>query len=532
MTKKARQTTAAGLTRRDLLKTSGLALGGLALGGTMVGAGAPPARAAERCGRNGCGYPNGIPTRQYTYPTQLDPFTPNTPLDPDELRITFLGSGFPPARRAQQMMSIFVEVGPWVCDPNGAPGHATDAFVFDCGAGVLTNYTAMGISLGRMDKVFISHLHADHMSDLSAIYGFGPAYDRKSPLYVWGHGPSGVKSPRPPRRLYDDGTKAFCTNLREAMRWHSESMSFLPTSYAGYPSPTREGWGLPCDPVPVADDPPDDAYALVPIELDWTKSGHVPGDNVAYHNRITGVKVTHFPVIHCRQGSVGYKLEWTNPAVPGAPPLTMIYTSDTRPETMSIAQAKNMDPQTGVARGVDVFIHEMILPPELMAMKNIGLPAPDYSDPRFAGAVYIAKTVEESSHTPQGAYGYLLSQIRPRPKLAVIAHFPVADDTVACALQSVQAHFPDASYPVLGRDIVWATDLMVLSVKAGQITQRMGQVGDYTFGVPENLPGNQETPKYHTAQGLMDPTAQLDLTTLLPPYNTETKTWNYCENGY
>ncbi|MBP1779661.1 MAG: hypothetical protein H6Q86_5672 [candidate division NC10 bacterium] len=31
MTKKARQTTAAGLTRRDLLKTSGLALGGLAV---------------------------------------------------------------------------------------------------------------------------------------------------------------------------------------------------------------------------------------------------------------------------------------------------------------------------------------------------------------------------------------------------------------------------------------------------------------------------------------------------------------------
>ncbi|MBS1202860.1 MAG: Metal-dependent hydrolase of the beta-lactamase superfamily III-like protein, partial [Chromatiaceae bacterium] len=84
------------------------------------------------------------------------------------------------------------------------------------------------------------------------------------------------------------------------------------------------------------------------------------------------------------------------------------------------------------------------------------------------------------------ASGYLLSQILPRPKLAVIAHFPVADDTVASALQSVQAHFSDASYPVPGRDIVWATDLLVLSVKAGQIAQRMGQVGDYTVGVPRN----------------------------------------------
>ena len=130
------------------------------------------------------------------------------------------------------------------------------------------------------------------------------------------------------------------------------------------------------------------------------------------------------------------------------------------------------------------------------------------------------------------ASGYLLSQILPRPKLAVIAHFPVADDTAACALQSVQSHLSDASYPVFGRDIVWATDQLVLSVKAGQITQRMGQVGDYTFGVPRNVPADRMTPKYHTANWLMDPTAQLDLTTLFPAYNEVTKTWNYCENGY
>ena len=54
---------------------------------------------------------------------------------------------------------------------------------------------------------------------------------------------------------------------------------------------------------------------------------------------------------------------------------------------------------------------------------------------------------KNSSHTPQGAFGYLLSQINPRPRLTVIAHFPMANDTVACALNSVQAHFPDISEP-------------------------------------------------------------------------------------
>ena len=92
-----------------------------------------------------------------------------------------MGSGFPPPRRAQQMMSVFVEVG-W----NDKTQMPLDQFVFDCGAGVVSNYGAMNVGYGRMDKVFIAHLHGDHMSDLTHIYCFGPSADRKSPLYVWG----------------------------------------------------------------------------------------------------------------------------------------------------------------------------------------------------------------------------------------------------------------------------------------------------------------------------------------------------------
>ncbi len=406
--------------------------------------GSGKASAQQECDDNGCNYPvEPATTQEYLYPDELDQFTPDMQpqLDSDEMRITFLGTGFPLVRRAQQMMSIFVEVGPWVPDPNGGFGKATDSFIFDCGAGSLTNYSAMGIAFSRMDKIFISHLHGDHMSDLIAIYCFGPASDRKWPLYVWGSGPSGVLNPGSAGPLYyDDGTYAFCDNLRRAMRWHTEAFSFLSTGWANYPIPTRESWGLPSDPVPVGDDAPNDGYGLVPIELDWTKYGAVPGDNVAYNNPTTGVKITHFPVVHDRKGSMGYKLEWNG--------LSMIYTSDTRPETRCIEQARNVDPVTGVARGVDVFIHEMILPPEVLAMKQMGLPAPDYTNNRFKQSVQQAATVEENSHTPQGAFGYLLSQILPRPRLTVVAHFPVADDTVKCALNSVQAHFPpNSGYP-------------------------------------------------------------------------------------
>jgi ribonuclease Z len=438
----------------------------------------------------------------------------------DEMRITFLGTAFPPARRAQQMMSIFVEVGPWIPDAGGGFGKAKDSFVFDCGAGALTNYGAMGIAFSRMDKIFISHLHADHMSDLSAIYCFGPASDRKWPLYVWGQSPSGITCPawgdNPPTQ-YDDGTNAFCQNLRAAMRWHSESFSFLQTSYANYEIPTKYDWGTPCDLIPVGDDPSDDGYGLVPIQLDWTEVG-----GVAYDNSKTGVKITHFPVIHARKGSMGYKLEWNG--------LSMMYTSDTRPETVSIGQADNVDPITQVAKGVDVFIHEMILPPELLTMKNYpGLtsPPPPGSNPSFDKAVKNTSKIEESSHTPQGAFGYLLSQINPRPRLTVISHFPVADDTVKCAMNSVRAHFPKGGYPEFGKDIIWSTDLMVLRVRKGkkgkppQIEQLMGKVSDYTFGPPQNVYAPLKDPKYPT------PTAQLDTTNLiLPGDNT------YCDNGY
>ena len=38
-------------------------------------------------------------------------------------------------------------------------------------------------------------------------------------------------------------------------------------------TPAKEKWGLPVLPAAVPDDPWGDAYAMVPIELDWSKVG-------------------------------------------------------------------------------------------------------------------------------------------------------------------------------------------------------------------------------------------------------------------
>lgn len=78
------------------------------------------------------------------------------------------------------MRSIFVEVG-WDKEKQMPLDH----FVFDCGSGVCANYNAMDVGYGRMNKIFITHLHGDHMSDLNHIYCFGPSGDRKSPQFAF-----------------------------------------------------------------------------------------------------------------------------------------------------------------------------------------------------------------------------------------------------------------------------------------------------------------------------------------------------------
>jgi ribonuclease Z len=534
------------LTRREMLILSGAAVGGLAIGGGMLGPQVGSAAAAEVGEGDACTCPDGpacrwdhpVKSERYVYFDQLPPFYPFSgetgstipKLGADEMRITFMGSSIPGnLRKKQQMMSIFVEVG-W----DEVRQMPLDQFIFDCGSGVCTNYNAMNVGFGRMNKVFLNHLHGDHMSDLTHIYCFGPSADRLSPLYVWGCSNSGVESPPGSGKYYDDGIKTFCEHLRAACRWHTESFGFQQTRYTPFDPPDPkllpENWGLPCDPIPVGDDPPNDSYAMIPIELDWEKHGEIEGDNIAYHNQHTGVKITHFPVIHARKGSLGYKLEWTPPGIPGAKTLSMIYSSDTKPEYHCIEQAKNGD------EGVDVFVHEMIVPAQVWAMKAAHMPELPPVDNRIVQQIQM---VQNSSHTPQGAFGYLLSQIDPRPRLTVATHFPVSDDTVECAMKSVMQH----CNVVQGRDpkpkedaarITWSFDLMVITVSKDQILEQRGVVSDFEYNsMPQPVPGVRDIPaKYSYPNGVGNPYAQIDETMAVPACDPDTLECNYREDGY
>jgi ribonuclease Z len=480
------------LTRRNVLKIPAVALGGLVLGSAMSGCSSSSSASAAT---------GPDPTKTNSLISGLAPYYPRTEtLGANEMRITFLGTSCIP-RLAQECNSIFVEVG-------SGPDGPLDQFVFDCGTGVIAKYNAMGIQIRKLNKIFLTHLHGDHMSDLTHIYCFGPSADRKSPLYIWGPGPSGLADPN--GYIYnDDGTKVFCQRFRDAMRWHTESFSFGATSYASCPTPAKNqsDWGLSSRPAfaPVVpstgpQDGNTDGYAIVPIELDWTKKGTVPDDNVAYNNVATGVKITHFPVIHCRKGSIAYKLEWTIPSS-GGKTLTIIFSGDTKPNYDMIDQAING------GNGIDVLLHEMVVPAEVWAAKNLGYSnvAQAKTDPLWVPASNYALAVQNSSHTPQGAFGYLLSQITPNPpRLAVATHFQATDDTIASALASIRNHYPTGEVTV-------AADLMVLNVTPTTIKQRRAVVSDYAwYPVAHIYPDLNLPPKYPNA------TAQIDLTREVP----------------
>ena len=151
--------------------------------------------------------------------------------------------------------------------------------------------------------------------------------------------------------------------------------------------------------------------------------------------------------------------------------------------------------------------------------------------PEFERAKTYAEMVQNSSHTPQGAFGYLLSKMNPPPRLAVATHFQAADDTIASAMQSVRNHYPVG-------EITFASDLMVINVSATKIIQRRAVVSPYAF-MPVSPLLSVNDPKYWIwddpvlkTKKLMDPYAQIITTEEVPAIDPDTKNVNYRTDGY
>lgn len=91
------------------------------------------------------------------------------------MKVRFLGSGGSAVSARRACPSIVID----------------DSMVIDFGPGALRNLRASGISTERLSKVFISHTHADHITDLVPFLWAIQVDRRQAPLELYG--PPGFK---------------------------------------------------------------------------------------------------------------------------------------------------------------------------------------------------------------------------------------------------------------------------------------------------------------------------------------------------
>ena len=217
-----------------------------------------------------------------------------------EIRVTVLGSGDPWIRRSQASGSLLVEVG----------NAEQDFFFFDLGSGALANFNALGLPVEHTTKVFLSHLHADHVGDIPGLLGSLAKAGRVDPVEIWG---GGSEDPAL-------GLGAYVDNMGKALAWDRAS---------------------------VAGVRPTTGFDAVAHEIPFDRPDMVYDRN--------GVRISSFPAIHGLSGAVGYAIEFAGRKV--------VFSGDTRP-CRHVVEA---------AEGADLLIHECFQSPAVFA-RATGLP--------------------------------------------------------------------------------------------------------------------------------------------------------------
>jgi ribonuclease Z len=252
------------------------------------------AQAQSRSARTADALPRGrsaAPIVDGEYPAS---YFPNTEiLGADEMRITALGTGMPNQTRAAVSISFFVELG------NG------DKFIFDAGSGMMANLFSLRPDFSKIDKVFVSHLHVDHVGDFMGLHVASWLSGRYTPIHIYG--PSGATP--------ELGTKAFVEAMKTGYAWDIA---------------TRSG-ALP------------DAGGRIEVH----EFPYMQENKVVYEQN--GVTIRSWPAIHSLDGSVSYSLEWNG--------LKYVFGGDTYPNKWYMKHAA----------GADVASHECFLPPQALA---------------------------------------------------------------------------------------------------------------------------------------------------------------------
>jgi len=221
-------------------------------------------------------------------------YFPNTELlGSAEMRITALGTGMPNLTRKSASLCYLVELG------NG------DKFLFDIGYGSMANMFSLRPDFSKIDKVFASHLHTDHVGDFMGLHIGSWLSGRYTPLHIYG--PTGATP--------EMGTQAFVDGMIKGYAW----------DIAG-----RSG-ALP------------DAGGQIKVhEFDYKAV-----NEVIYQEN--GVTIRSWPAIHLLDGPVSFSLEWNG--------LKYVFGGDTYPNKWYIKHAAN----------ADVASHEAFLPPKTLA---------------------------------------------------------------------------------------------------------------------------------------------------------------------
>lgn len=239
-----------------------------------------------------------------------------------EIRVTVLGSGDPFVKIGQASASILIEVG----------NKEKDMFFFDVGSGSIANFNSLQLPVTSTTKLFITHLHADHVGDMPALVWSTAKSGRRDPLEVWGPASDNDKY----------GTTHFTKHLAEAFAWDTESM-------CGHPGQT--------------------GTKTITTEIPFDKK------QVVYER--DGVKISSFPVIHLHFGAVGYKLEYAGRSV--------VFSGDTRPCTTVVDAAKGSDLLIHEAfPTVDVYAKKASVPPAFAEQIVNGV----HTSPAMAGKVF------------------------------------------------------------------------------------------------------------------------------------------------
>jgi len=115
--------------------------------------------------------------------------------DDSRLKVTLLGTVGGPVANAQRLgISTLVTAG-------------SEMVLVDCGRSVMTGLARLAINPASVTKVFLTHLHSDHVVGLPELYLFPwAASGRAVPLQVWG--------PRGTRDMVGYLQKAFAFDIR------------------------------------------------------------------------------------------------------------------------------------------------------------------------------------------------------------------------------------------------------------------------------------------------------------------------------